>query len=651
MRTPRFSDYEVVSFDMFDTLVSRLVCSPGDVFALVESRTGEGGFAKARVSAEHAARSRGKSEITLDDVYAELAGRFSQDQVLSSLKLNELQVERDVCVANNEGKRLFEAAKASGARIVVTSDMYLPSSFLEEILHSCGYKGWERLFVSCECGATKASGSLYSLLTRELRVKPARVLHIGDNQKSDLLRARQNGVAARRFVRNYSNSTSLEESFVLAAQASRHGSEVSDPSFLEDFGYSCLGPILVGFCEWLIEELKKEGIARIYYLSRDGLIVQRTMKELGAKDCAGTYLHVSRRALQAPSIALLDGFDEIIDSMFLPKTISLRKLFYKMGLDGEAAAIRMIEKSINPDIQRDSQRLAEDEEVVRAYRLLSSDVHENAEEAYGLLVSYLKQNEFCGKVAIVDIGWFGNMQLALERICVEAGIDAEIYGYYVGLTPEGKNQLTHSMKGYLFDAQHGLPLFEREHCYNFLFETLFSATHGTTLGYRTMDLGNIIPVLAEYEGPEELVGAFAEKARNGALQFANDWARVIGARSKGIDPELAQRSMSRVGVKPTLSESLYFGGWVMEADGGLIYASRPQSVLFYIIHPKQFVRDFSQTSWKPGFMKQLMKVPLPYGAILIHIRRAIKWFYQQKPKLVGRRYISNAADKKMPEKL
>lgn len=624
MRKPRFSKYKVVSFDIFDTLVSRLVCNPHDVFKLVEARSGMAGFAAARAAAERSARTKGKPEVTFEEIYAELQAPFSQKGALEALMACELEVEMDVCVANTAGRRLYEDARESGARVVITSDMYLPESFLKRVLLACGYSGWDRLFVSCEHNATKATGALYDVVLEEMGVGAANTLHVGDNPKSDILRARMRGLSALRMRPPRLRAESLTESFVLAAQSARSGTPVGSEPYIEDFGYRCLGPLLVGFCEWLAAELSNEGIDKVFYLARDGLVIQRTMAALGVRELAGTYLYASRRALQVPSIALLESFEAIVHSMFLPKSVSLRKLFRKMGLDEDAVARRLVEERIDPDCQRSSQGLVCDGEALRAYRILESDIKRNAAEELDLLVSYLKQNDFTGKVAIVDIGWFGNMQLALERVCSCTEIDAEIHGYYVGLAPEGRNQLSHNMKGYLFDASHGKSNFEREHFYNLIFETLFSATHGTTRGYRREASGNVVPALAEYSGCEEAIGRRAERAREGALQFAGDWRRVVGTAGSGIDPELAQRAMSKVGVEPTLDESRCFGKWAMESDGELAYAANPQKTIHYLAHPAQLARDYALASWKVGFLKQLLKAPLPYGRVLIRLRRLAK---------------------------
>ena len=187
MRTPDFSQYEIISFDVFDTLITRLVSRPIDVFEIVERRAkfiglDADGFASLRVDAERAARSHILPEVTLDDIYSELviiSPRYAS--LAEKLECIELQVEKDVCVVRPWGARLYEDARASGAIIVITTDIYLPEYFMNELLSHCGYTGFQQLLVSSCCHATKADGSIYKLLLENYDVPADKVLHIGDN--------------------------------------------------------------------------------------------------------------------------------------------------------------------------------------------------------------------------------------------------------------------------------------------------------------------------------------------------------------------------------------------------------------------------------------------------------------------------------------
>lgn len=627
---PAFDRFKVISFDIFDTLITRLLSKPKDVFSLVEERAIQDGiiahgFADARVAAERAARAASASEVSLIDIYRELEKDHRFRDSLASLKAMELDAERDLCVAMPEGRALFEAAISKGNPVVLVSDMYLPRDFLEGLLQSCGYAGWTRCFVSCEFGATKAKGTLYGVVAREMDIKPSEMLHIGDNLKSDIIQARRAGVITHKINTKLGEANDLAESFVSAARRVNNKSwSRREGSNLEGFGYCALGPVLVGFCSWLTNELRSEGINKVFYLARDGLIVQRAMQSLGNDALCGTYLYASRRALQVPSFALTDSFEAIVGSMFLPRKVSLRHVFSKMGLDEEDAVSAMLNMGIDPDVESRSDRLATNSDALRAYGALAPYVKKNSKAKLSLLEQYLRQNGFSGKVALVDIGWFGNMQIALEKVCKAAGIDAEIHGYYVGLSPEGKNQTKHRMKGYLFDALHDVNLFEQERCYNHIFETLFSSTHGSTQSYYAEEDGRIVPVLSDYTGVEAETGYRAERCREGALLFVRDWHRVFRDDNPTISPNVALESLNRVGIDPSLSEARFFGDWAMEADGKAVYAARPSSLRDYCLKPGKLVKDFARASWKAGFLKRLFKVPFPYGKLWMVVHSLYK---------------------------
>lgn len=629
MRIPDFTKYNLVSFDVFDTLLVRLVSNPKDVFRIVETLARKmnihaQGFSEKRVVAEQEARDRAKSEVTLDDIYSILGKSLPVDnETIESLKNLELQTERNVCVAKPSGKELYNIALASGVPIVITSDMYLSSAVITELLLANGYEGWSNMFVSCECGATKSSGALYSYILKQTGIRPSTMIHVGDNMRSDILRARMSGMKTLRVNAFHPQTHGLSESLVCGLQSSRSNLPEGNR---KNFGYINLGPVVVGFCEWLASELKSTGIDKVFFLSRDGLIVQKTMERLKSTEHEGTYLHVSRRALQVPSFALLDSFTDIIQSMFLPRNVCLRKVFGKMGLDPDMAASIMTQAGIDPDIERTSSQIVSDAEAQRAYDLLVPYVKENSSKELSLLVEYLQQNDFTGHVAIVDIGWFGNMQVALERVVKATSLQTDIYGYYVGLSPDGQIQKTHHMKGYLFDCTHNRELFNQENNFNLIFETLFSAISGTTKGYKRYK-NNIAPVLAEYEGIEREVGLEAEEMRVGALEFASDWARVTQGMGMQISPAVAMRSLNRMGVHPTLQEAEYFGDWAMEADGENLYAARPASLLYYIRHPKALFRDFSHASWNIGFLKRLFRLPFPYAKLWMSLHRLYKKYF------------------------
>lgn len=187
------------SFDVFDTVITRTVLRPKDVFHLMRQRL-EAQHAQlprpllecfwgARVWSEFLARRRsGTEDITLSQIYGTLAGEFRLDRSGQDLLVSaELVVESEVLVPIDGAVKLVAAARR-GAPVVFISDMYLPSAFIRGILERCGLLvAGDRLYVSGEVGITKGSGGLFRHVLDDLKIQPGQLVHCGDNPVADRL--------------------------------------------------------------------------------------------------------------------------------------------------------------------------------------------------------------------------------------------------------------------------------------------------------------------------------------------------------------------------------------------------------------------------------------------------------------------------------
>ena len=179
--------YDVISFDIFDTLLVRPYVKPTDLFYHLELLENLSGYADARIQAERDARKK-IPEATLDEIYSELHG-------YPGMKDKEKQLEAQVLTANSEIKLIYNYAKMKGKRIVIVSDNYLPEKFLKSVLRRNGYTGFANIYVSCEYRKNKGSGTLFKEVIKHERVYPQSILHIGDNAHSDQKMAYTNNPA------------------------------------------------------------------------------------------------------------------------------------------------------------------------------------------------------------------------------------------------------------------------------------------------------------------------------------------------------------------------------------------------------------------------------------------------------------------------
>lgn len=186
---------DVVSLDMFDTLVYRKCGSPDNIFKMlstyVRTEFGIEEFNIIRTHAEKKARSTASGgEVTLDEIYQIMS---LDENIANSIKNKELQIEIDNIVQKKSGEFIYNAAIKLGKTVVVTTDMYLPSNVISQMLINCGYTKHSKLFVSSEIGYRKRNGGLFKYIQKTIG-NEQRIVHIGDSFISDFVMALINGI-------------------------------------------------------------------------------------------------------------------------------------------------------------------------------------------------------------------------------------------------------------------------------------------------------------------------------------------------------------------------------------------------------------------------------------------------------------------------
>lgn len=91
--------YDIVSFDLFDTLIFRACAAPQDVFWLVGNALYLSNFKEIRRNIERECRQRHEDhEVFLEEIYEVVEQRYGVDKETGMRK--ELELERAVCFAN-----------------------------------------------------------------------------------------------------------------------------------------------------------------------------------------------------------------------------------------------------------------------------------------------------------------------------------------------------------------------------------------------------------------------------------------------------------------------------------------------------------------------------------------------------------------------
>lgn len=303
-------EYDVISFDVFDTLLLRNLLNPTDLFLFLDQKAKETlgieDFHEKRQKAEKDSRvGHLNNETTLDEIYKQLENTYHKS--FQEIKELELDLEKKFLIANPFMKEIFQYAKEQKKKILVISDMYLPQKFIEEVLKSVGYDA-DTVYVSSENYFVKGNGSLFLDVEKKEQLDRKKWLHIGDNETSDVSSPKSLGIAAYHYQSvkdrsKYQNESNTKEESIIKGIIQNYVFTKEYKEW-ERFGIEIISPIYYGFTNWLYQLTKTKN--NIYFLARDGYIIKKIYDMFlnhQKNKIATYYLYCSRAAYQLPALS------------------------------------------------------------------------------------------------------------------------------------------------------------------------------------------------------------------------------------------------------------------------------------------------------------------------------------------------------------
>ena len=628
---------DTVSFDVFDTAIGRVVESPTDVFGMVESalRATHGdvatGFAAARESAETLARAvlpPGRIELTLDDIYAALVRNHPDFAAMPELSDLEQQIELRVMVAIPDVLEAYRRARLARKHVLFVSDMYLPEALIAAMLRAEGYAEWNDLFVSSATGRTKASGSQWDVV-RERRGTLARLLHIGDDPHVDDAVAARAGVARLPYsrVRSEPRLGAPPSPATRAFSVARRVGTLTAPTlatskagtsarFFSHFGWT-FGVLVIGtFARWLAQRAKALGMRHLYFSARDGWLMYRAWNALGLSDETGiraSYLLVSRRPLVL-SMAYVRSRAGALDAQSLDAlttiygAVPLRAALERanLALDGPAARDGIARFGPLDTMVQGSDAAALGELFTRH----APEVIAGLQRAHEGTIGYLAQESVIAAdaAAMVDMGWHGSMQTALENLLETQGRESRFPAFYYGLWTEhgirrvvpGFMETFYSRDAAARDEQPGLSNVVE------MLEELHGAPHGSVTGYRRESdrwVAELHESAVERAQHENGTRHFQDAAVSGLAEIVRT-GRAGTIAATDLTRETALAAIDAVGLSPTVEE--------MRQLGRLKHSPNFDHSTFCTIipdDPEPFTAEAlraaieANTSWKAGALK------------------------------------------------
>ncbi|MCS7123501.1 MAG: hypothetical protein RMJ17_02940 [Candidatus Aenigmarchaeota archaeon] len=463
----------VNSIDLFDTLITRDLYSPKDLFYFVGKKNLKEIdpilFQKIRIKAEETARKKaiknGKEEVSIEEIYEELRKNLNLDfDKIDKIMKAEIEMEKEACVP------VADNLKFLSDKTIIVSDFYLSKDIISEILKKCGIFKYKELFVSSEFGVTKISGKLFGYIMSKYCIGK----HIGDNKVSDVKIPKKFNIPAEHYRNSlpsryekaiyYCNQIPYDFRSTLAGamKATRLSLAYDDLHFqtIHNVSANVVGPFLFSYVYWVLYKANEVGLEKLFFLSRDGQILSEIAHKISNsfnefKNIKMKYLYVSRKTLYLPTIV------NDKDITLIPKVLKIDNF----------------EKEFNISSNQ--------------------DILKTAKEKREKLIGYLLQEGFDkdSKIGVVDVGWRGRLQFCISKVLDLAGFYNGITGFYVGLI----NPVP------VFGKDKRYTFFSTKNNYHILsapiIETFCGATHGLTIDYGILN-DKFYPILKEKENLE-----------------------------------------------------------------------------------------------------------------------------------------------------
>ena len=593
---------EVVSFDVFDTVLIRAVGSPHAVFQLLGRQQRCHGifayspeaFARARLAADRRAFSNAggrDSTVGLDDIYREVLGPQRHRAALRDELVDaELALEAGLLRVHPHAPQLLEAWRSTGTRVIFISDTYLSQDYLEDRLceHGLLHPG-ERCYVSSHEAAAKSTGALFTRVLKQEKITAAQLIHHGNDLQADVRAAAKHGIATRflpsgnlgryeRILESHRWATDgLSSSMAGAARLTRLTipAASSREAAIRDAAAGVAAPTLVAYVLWLLMRARELGTERLYFLARDGQVLHRLALRLAPSlgvECELHYLHVSRRSV---NLAAAGSLDERTQHLVMSHAAGAcpRRLLDRIELTPEDVGTALGEIGL-PHATWD--RPMSDRELKRFLALLRDDprcqglIRSRGQAAHALVARYLHEQGFLapGRVGLVDLGGIGTQLHALAQLREVAGT-SQPQGFlaYRESSPDRDPERTGPpIEAFLTDAVTGHGVRRFPGMVAFL-ETFATADHGTVRGYVEQG-GRVLPRLADADR-QALTSWGWELVEHSVTAFVDHLLLDETLIDPGADTrECVAEVLRALVLEPSPSEAAAWGSFPFGTGGG-----------------------------------------------------------------------------------
>jgi predicted HAD superfamily hydrolase len=613
LATAAKTSVRLVSFDVFDTVVTRSVGEPTALFRMVGQRLRQQGivtcspetFLQQRLLCEARARSNSSSaEISLQQIYEELGDALQLREAVQELMRAELAAEAASILPVPHMVATVDAVRRRFGRVVFVSDMYLPQDFLELQLQRAGLlRNGDRLYVSSTYGVQKRTGHLFRIVAEREGVALSNLLHCGDSFESDVLGARSVGVQAHQVTTATPNQaeeelirwTSQTEGFAgnqagAARLARLRGSHLrAEQRMAWETGAGVTGPLVHLFAQWVIRRARQLGVKRLCFLARDGyfpyLATRALLERQPELDLDVNYIYGSRQTYNLLAVTRLHAEEWTQLTSFSGRQFSTIEELSEL-LCAEPAVLQEHLTPLGFTLDDWTRPLQSEERArIRDQALRNQEFNQalwaQVHRAQAHSREYLIGDVVDGdeSIALVDAGWTTKSHAPLFRFLQQLG-PARVHMFYFGLVAERPDIPLERVHAFVFDRARRTGVFQRAIEYPRAVETLFLSKDGRTRAFERTGSG-VSPVLANTENAD-FVAQFYDPYESGIRAYLEELTLSLpeDVSIYGAD-NIAESIVSRFWLNPTEDEARLWSQleWQWDPAGTVKYPlARPYRV-------------------------------------------------------------------------
>ncbi|MBX3569197.1 MAG: hypothetical protein KF914_14130 [Rhizobiaceae bacterium] len=592
--------------DVFDTVLFRSHGSWNDFLLALGAALAEEGLTKpglnpekfvhfrkaAEKDAHETARQIGVQAVALEAIYADFPAQYlSAGTDAAKLASFEFAFERRAIFSLPSYRSFFGGLRQRDLKVLFASNSYYSAAQIGELLVAAGVFARgdvPTIYSSCDHGLNK-NGGLFAAICKAEDLLPAQILHIGDNPVTDVRAGIEAGVSViavgearmhadygRPLYKDVRRSDAPFLSPLLTLTTVGAGSRG-----YEQFGYQFLGPMVLGFVEWLEAMREERQAEKLLFAEREGIFLIEAYDAW--MEAAGRGPRTRSKSRTKPS------------SLLAVSRAALFPLSFRFG--SVAERVDLIKRSAAAGLEDIAARPLQKE--------------------YAQARDYLKSIVAAGsRIIFVDVGYKGTIQKQLDAFFEGEQLGVDMHGAY--LIHRKSGAMRSGVSGYLCENSYPRDLLADTDGGVAVLEQCLMPDSGTVTGYgpdATVERGEVkVPA-----------GQLAEQrlVQKGALAFIKDYAELCRAARRersGLSAESIAEETMRWLTRPSPRIAGLFRHWVHEVNMGTphVLPIVSEVALGDFIPTRETVRAVG--GWKASLRERIPLVPKTQREVVVTAR-------------------------------